>query len=353
MKKFLKIVSTYSLEEKISLVLLISGLTMSAFGFVTNVLFNMPFSQNWPNLLNVVYLLIVLVFFNQRIFEVSRITILLIGFFYFPYLFDMSNGHIGAGPIYFLMIIVYIAFFLRGKSLVFVLLILLSFYSSLIIMSFNNPDLVVPYPDEMTRLIDITIAFVTVGIVVSIIGYLVFTEYNKEKEIIEELMTELKQQNVELELTSITDPLTKVFNRRYFMDALEKRINKSISFFVLMLDIDHFKNVNDEHGHIYGDEVLVLVADTIKQNTRSNDIVARYGGEEFSIIIQKEADTSGVEIAERIRKGIEQREMKYDGVTISIGVVEHNDETSLEILKKADDCLYLAKEQGRNKVISQ
>ncbi len=353
MKKFIKSVQEYSLEEKISLVLLLSGLLMSSFGFITNLAFNMPFTQNWPNLVNAIYLVSILYFFGDNIFQISKITILIIGFVYFPYLFVMSNGHLGAGPIYFLMIIVYIAFFHRGKSLLFTLFGLLTLYLSLIILSYLHPELVVPYTDDLTRLIDIIIAFTSVSIVVSVIGYVVFTEYSREKEIIQNLMSEVQLKNVILEETSITDSLTKTRSRKFFMETLNQKFDMEKKVFVLMLDIDHFKQVNDTYGHLFGDEVLKEIAETLIKSTRNEDIVARYGGEEFSILIDCEQCESVSDIAERIR--INVQELSFDNnisVTISIGVTKsQQDDTSYEILKRADDNLYLAKQQGRNKVI--
>ncbi len=353
MKNLRELVSKYSLEEKISLVLLLSGIFMSSFGFITNLIFEVPFVHNWPNLFITLYLVSVLYFFNDNIFIISRYTILIIGFLYFPHLFIISNGHLGAGPIYFIMIIVYIAFYLRGKSLVTVLTSLMTVYLSLIIVSYTHPEFVLPYPDNLTRIIDISIAFTSVSIVVSIIGSVVFTEYKKERETIKSLMLELQTQNNILEETSITDSLTKIRTRKFFLEQLEHKLLKGMKIFVLMLDIDHFKKVNDAHGHLFGDEVLTTIAETLLKSTRNDDTVARYGGEEFSIIIDCADCEMVTDIAERIRENVEQLVFKNNiFVTISIGITEYREgDTCFNILKRADDNLYLAKKQGRNRVI--
>ncbi len=123
----------------------------------------------------------------------------------------------------------------------------------------------------------------------------------------------------------------------------------------MMIDIDNFKLINDTYGHLYGDEILKLVTNTIKTCLRDHDIISRYGGEEFSIIISHSTDENGNGIAERIRKSIEElRYRNESSVTVSIGIVMNNeDDNILGILKRADDLLYKAKEKGKNIVIDK
>lgn len=170
-----------------------------------------------------------------------------------------------------------------------------------------------------------------------------------------ELQKKLEEQNELLENLATTDELTKLFNRRTVYSKLEyemdraKRYKNPLS--IMMIDIDHFKQVNDRYGHVRGDDVLREVADTIRRSVRRTDIPGRYGGEEFLVIFPNSNLAESLVVAERIREGV--NEIKYDDdlrVTISCGVKTFEGETITELLHKADEKLYEAKEQGRNRV---
>lgn len=162
---------------------------------------------------------------------------------------------------------------------------------------------------------------------------------------------------------ALTDALTGLYNRRYLMAHLEKLIEKNMatkkSLCVMMLDIDHFKNINDQNGHDVGDDVLQVFANRVKRNLRSVDMVARYGGEEFCVVLPDVSLETAMQVAERVRKDIcaETFKVGKDGekelaVTVSIGAVLIEKEFMLpkDALKKADDELYKSKENGRNRV---
>lgn len=169
--------------------------------------------------------------------------------------------------------------------------------------------------------------------------------------------------NQELEQLSITDSLTQVFNRRFFMERIRqevKRVNRyGSSLSLLMIDIDHFKNVNDTYGHLAGDAVLAGVAGVIRQRLRETDILARYGGEEFVLIATPMEMNGACALAERIRSLVEAAAIDHNGqtikVTVSIGVSSWQPalkDNAEELIRLADDALYGAKEEGRNRVRS-
>jgi diguanylate cyclase (GGDEF)-like protein len=169
--------------------------------------------------------------------------------------------------------------------------------------------------------------------------------------------------NLELEQLSITDALTQIFNRRFFMERIRqevKRVNRyGSSVSLLMIDIDHFKKVNDTHGHQAGDVVLAGVAGVVKRRLRETDVLARYGGEEFVLIATPMELNGAVTLAERIRSLVEESEFEYSTkrikVTVSIGVstwVPKMKDNFEELVRLADDALYGAKEEGRNRVRS-
>ncbi|WP_411682146.1 diguanylate cyclase [Clostridium thailandense] len=158
---------------------------------------------------------------------------------------------------------------------------------------------------------------------------------------------------------SIMDGLTGVFNRRHFFELAEEILEKYKSdkntFSVIMLDIDHFKRINDNYGHTTGDKVLIEVAQECKEILGQEYIFGRYGGEEFAAILPDTNLCTAVKLAETIRKRIWEHSVKVDGlreikVTLSLGATEikHESEKLQDILKKADSALYAAKRKGRN-----
>lgn len=161
---------------------------------------------------------------------------------------------------------------------------------------------------------------------------------------------------------AVTDGLTGLFTIRYFQTQLERELSQFTrygqKFSVLMLDIDHFKTVNDRYGHLSGDTVLKEVASIINNSLREIDIPCRYGGEEFALILPKADESASRTVAERIRKNIEDRRMELEGgvitsVTISIGGASCPQHGTVirDIVSAADKALYSAKEEGRNRFV--
>jgi diguanylate cyclase (GGDEF)-like protein len=155
-----------------------------------------------------------------------------------------------------------------------------------------------------------------------------------------------------------TDPLTNLLNRRAFMDAAAdamryyQRYNRSIA--TLIVDIDHFKRVNDHHGHAAGDAVIRRIGELIAQTLRETDKVARFGGEEFVVLLREVSEHDAHELAERIRLVIAESRIPFDGkelgVTVSIGcaAITSHDRDVEELIERADRALYSAKSAGRN-----
>ena len=171
----------------------------------------------------------------------------------------------------------------------------------------------------------------------------------------------MKYQYTEKEFMSVLDGLTGLYNRRQFEISLEQEYNRTrrhpSDFSLAILDIDFFKKVNDNYGHQYGDYVLKTVADIMKQSFRKTDLLYRYGGEEL-IMIMPETNIEGAQIpVQRLRRMVEEYDFDYNGVkakvTVSIGLTMNYQSlnSSAEIVKSADQALYKAKEDGRNRVV--
>lgn len=180
---------------------------------------------------------------------------------------------------------------------------------------------------------------------------------------LERTLRNLELANRELARLSVTDPLTGLHNRRYFDEVLTSEIQRcqrfSQSLSLVLVDVDHFKRINDTYGHLIGDECLRLLASTLRQEvSRATDLVARYGGEEFAVVLPGTSDTEAAVVADRIRQAIEKIQFIHAGKRIplsaSLGVagrVPLLHETSARLIAAADEALYQAKESGRNRVM--
>ena len=161
---------------------------------------------------------------------------------------------------------------------------------------------------------------------------------------------------------AITDELTGLFVRRFFFRRLDEEIRRrkryQTRFSMLMMDIDHFKKFNDTYGHEMGDEVLRVVARTLKAEAREVDVVARHGGEEFCVLLPETDSEGAVKAGDRFRAAIEAQEVPHEGtmlkVTASFGTAEATEETPRgeDLVRNADVALYQAKAQGRNRVVA-
>jgi len=161
-----------------------------------------------------------------------------------------------------------------------------------------------------------------------------------------------------LEYISTHDTLTNIYNRGFFNRKLESKIKSSkrygTNFSLILLDIDHFKKVNDTYGHNAGDTVLIKIAQTIKDNLRDDDLVARWGGEEFVILLPHTELNGALLLAEKLRIIIENSSiLPQQKITSSFGVgIYTNKESQTSFFEKIDNALYLAKANGRNCVVS-
>jgi diguanylate cyclase (GGDEF)-like protein len=178
---------------------------------------------------------------------------------------------------------------------------------------------------------------------------------------IKTLQDELRRSNRLLLELSQTDPLTRLFNRRHLTEMLENELNRCqrnlAPCSLIMCDIDHFKKVNDGHGHQAGDDVLIVVAELLRKQLRRYDLAARYGGEEFCLVLPETTLQEATEVAERIRARVEAYKFTDNlatlKLTISLGVAAlpgGSEKLQDELIRMADEALYLAKRHGRNRL---
>lgn len=170
--------------------------------------------------------------------------------------------------------------------------------------------------------------------------------------------------HTEIYRLTTTDPMTGLYNRRYFIDSIERELSRSGRYerplCLLIIDLDHFKKINDSFGHLAGDHILKTTANTLARSLRQSDLLCRYGGEEFCAILPETTLERAIEVAERLRRTVALYTQSFDNdpinVTISIGVSCSNssdDTLGVSLLKRADMCLLQAKAAGRNSVVSE
>jgi diguanylate cyclase (GGDEF)-like protein len=168
------------------------------------------------------------------------------------------------------------------------------------------------------------------------------------------------QYHEEIYRMTIIDGLTQIYNKRYLYEALEREIIRGRrherELCILMFDIDHFKRINDVHGHLAGDYVLKEVARVVQARIRRDEVFARYGGEEFAIILPETPISGATALAETLRQKVADHSFVFQAdsikVTISLGaaLMEEGDRTAADLIKRADEKLYQAKRTGRNRV---
>lgn len=177
-----------------------------------------------------------------------------------------------------------------------------------------------------------------------------FLDYHKN---LEDLVEERTRQ---LENLANCDPLTNLYNRRKFSSLLThelQRFNRyRHPFSLISIDIDHFKQINDRYGHDTGDEVIKCISNILKGSIRDSDYAVRWGGEEFILLIIHATQPMAFNIAEKLRQTLHETELEHVGkITVSIGVTEaQQDDTESSIIKRSDKALYMAKNNGRNRI---
>lgn len=182
-------------------------------------------------------------------------------------------------------------------------------------------------------------------------------ELRKSLATSEDLQQKILEKNAQLESLSQTDDLTNLYNRRVLERELSRELRRSQryggEFSLMMLDVDHFKALNDTEGHAVGDQALINIAKLIQREARNTDFCIRYGGDEFMILMSNTNAAQALKIGSRVRLSVERHKADLSNLTVSIGIA-HIDSFELDseqVLCLADKSLYAAKEQGKNRVV--
>ncbi len=290
---------------------------------------------------------------TRKDFRVWRgVVLFILIFIYTPILWIFNGGIYSATPYFILLFISFLTILtiarkktrastiLRHSSITIFILVV----TGLIILEFQFPELIYRYTDPFTHMID-----VIVGVVFASIGnYLILMAfvhlYYRQLEKVEEL--------------AVRDSMTCLYNHIYVVNRLTEEIERASRYgsplSIIILDIDHFKKINDTFGHLEGDKVLQEISRIIKSNCRSIDMIGRYGGDEFLIILPDTSKNMAVVIGNRLLEKIRELASNENiPVTISAGIAQfHSGNTTTNLIEKADQNLYLAKTSGRDQIKS-
>lgn len=275
--------------------------------------------------------------------KIQKLHLLFVTFIYIPFLYFQTAGYDGTALLFAQLGLFLLAIVFSGKTRILVIALNILNYLACIMISHFYPQTVTPHDGPNALLIDLVMA-----LILSFIGLAILTIY------ISNVYADKSNTLAEL---SIRDALTGVYNRRFMTAFLQRELDAArrskSRIYVMMLDIDHFKRVNDTFGHEFRDHVLLACVQAIKGALRKCDVLVRYGGEEFVIILLPQMSAKAGEIAERIRQMVSALRFHYAiSITVSIGITASRlNDTTEGILNRADRCLYKAKQNGRNRVV--
>ncbi|NCC86921.1 MAG: GGDEF domain-containing protein [Clostridia bacterium] len=293
-------------------------------------------------------------YFNNHHDQITILTFILLNFIILPAMY-LTGGGVDCGiPSYFALSIALAMFLVKGRTGI-VLTYLTSIWCILIIaFSYYYPDYVIPLPTETSKFMAISSNAAMVAFAIGLMAKGVFIQYHKEKDSVNKLTEKLEDM-------SFKDPLTTTYNRRFMLEYLQSQMKKAWEkgneLSIVMIDIDKFKRLNDNYGHLVGDEVLINLSSILKSMCRDDDIVSRYGGEEFLMILPNVDKQTAAKRADELRKKVETSSLSTEfseTVTISLGVGSyHCGMSCVKFIEEADQNLYKAKESGRNRVCAE
>lgn len=362
MKNLISIIKGHYSQSSLEVKILTTALLLGVFVAIFSLLFNIYWEfEGSPIILCVVFLLVqaillYLVIHNKNPQIISYIFILCIILAIIPGLWFVIGGVRGALPLYYILPVYVSAILINKKGYKFIFLIQLVVVLSLIFAETKSTNLIAVFPSTKAHIAAMTYALIILIFLISFMTRYIMLEYNRSISELKTIKSELEIANKHLLQTTHTDELTQLHNRRYIMKKLENIIinKRSNSPAVIMIDIDHFKKINDQFGHNIGDEVLKTISSTLTSNLPQKTECARIGGEEFLILIEDTKKTDCYELSSNLCTLIENLKWDISGLktTISIGLYIFNSNDSLEvILNKVDNALYNAKNSGRNKFV--
>lgn len=342
---------TLTLEHLIFLCGAFAGIVLSLIGVIGNLAMELHLIAIIIPLINLIIDISCVVYSikTKRWKGAAILVYFFASFVLFPFLWFTSGGTMSSNLPLVIGLGVVLAIVFNGKVRIFFFFATLLLFSTLIMVELYFPNNFIPYPSREAQYTDILIGFVLSYLASGGLAFFTLLRYNAEKKNAEDLVSQL-------EVTSITDPLTNVYNRRYLMIQIDEEMRSAYDsgkpLSLCILDIDHFKLVNDTYGHLCGDEVLVLLAKTISSNLDKSAMVGRYGGEEFIIIFPNRNIQETIDELNKLYEILKNTEWpNAQQITVSCGVSEYTKGISYsKFLEESDQNLYKAKNNGRNRI---
>ena len=270
-------------------------------------------------------------------------------FVLFPFLWFTTGGTMSSSLPLVIGLGVVVAIIFKGKWRMGLFFATLLVFSVFILIELYFPNNFIPYPSREAWYLDILFGFIMSYLTSGGLAYFTLVRYNAAKREAEELVQQLER-------LSTTDALTGVFNRRHLMVRLDEEMRNAYDsgspLTLCILDIDHFKRINDTYGHLYGDEVLTILATTISGCLGEGELFGRYGGEEFLLVFPHCDLPAALETLQRVYAALAAVAWSEGNtVTVSAGVSVYSKGLSYSrFLEQADKKLYQAKENGRNRI---
>ncbi|RBP59108.1 diguanylate cyclase (GGDEF)-like protein [Alkalibaculum bacchi] len=333
----------FSLEYRVYMIFFFESYFLSIISGITNTLLNKGLFGQALQWSYIIFCTIIIFVIPRIRLIILKPHLLFIAFIYIPLMYFQTAGYDGTALLFAQLALFLLGIVFSGKTRMIIIVLNILTWLVCIIISFQFPQTVTFHRSSYDLLIDLIVALILTFTGLSILTTFISNIFADKNDTLAEL--------------SIRDALTGAYNRRFMTSFLQCELDTSRqtgnAIYVLMLDIDHFKQVNDTYGHGFGDHVLLACVQGIKSVLRKCDVVVRYGGEEFVIILLTQIPTNASQIAERIRHAISSLRFHYDvSITVSIGVTASRFEDTIEdILDRADQCLYKAKLNGRNQVV--
>ncbi len=341
-----------SLEEKTFLLVSFSGIFMSAIGLAGNISLHLSVVTLIIPSINIIIDCICIVYFAKtgKWKVPSFIVIMYAIFVLFPSLWFSTNGATGSTMPFVVLVGIFVVIAFKGKFRAAILVIVIVMFAAFTILELYFPEITTQYPDRKSHYIDLSLGMILSYSVSVYLAYQVLSDYEKSRRESEKLVNQL-------EISSVTDALTGVYNRRFLTSCLDEEMRKAYDsgtdLSICIIDIDHFKSINDTYGHSFGDEVLVKLSAHITSHLGSNDVFGRYGGEEFLIIFKNDSLSAAVAKMDAVCENLKKVQWRNNiNVTISGGIsTYHKGITFSKILEAADQALYRAKQNGRDQVV--
>jgi len=340
------------LEQFIFLIAAVSGCFTSIVGAVTNIPLGLGVIAAVVPAVNVFLCVggIIYSFKTQKWVIPAILLVFYTTFVMAPMLWYTTGGATGSTMPYILVIGLVVSVMFKGKLRVFLIIAVPLIFAAAIITEMLYPDIIRPYTSRVAHYIDLSIGLVVSFIATAMLTISVLRRYHAARHEAEELVEKLKE-------VSITDSLTGIYNRRLLTSCLDEEMRScyenNMPLSLCIIDVDHFKKVNDVYGHLRGDKVLIEIARILEKHIDDDDILGRYGGEEFLVILKNKTLNEALVTVENFHKAVQEREWEeVEKITISCGVSEYVKGISYsDFVSAADKLLYKAKQTGRNKIM--